>query len=493
MTGTGTGTGTDAATAPRRTLIEHLTFAITIEEGDTQIRDAAIVIANGRIEAIGPTSDVATSDVRASVDEIVDGRGMGASPGLVDTHVHLSETLSRAAFADTLSTRPWVFHWMMPFYGSLSADDERIGILIAAWEMLRSGTTCFLDMGALVDPEVTVRALGDVGIRGVTGRHAADVRPEEPPAGWSEEMMDHHFFPDTDTALQELRSTVLRWDGFADGRIRCWVNLQGKELCSSRLFVEGRALAEELGVGMTYHLASTLEEAQGSQRRYGVWPITRMARLGGLGSNLVLAHAVAALPQEVAILAESSTKVALCPGTSLKLAKGATAIGRYPEMLERGVTVSLGTDGVSAAGNLSMMRQLYLAAGLFKDARRDPSMVGARTALRMATIDGARALGLETEIGSLEVGKQADLVLWDLDHPEWVPFQDPTQALVWSATSASVAETWVAGRRLHRRGVVATIPDIGELIALARERAAAIVRDAGLDRPDVPTTSTVYD
>jgi len=477
----------------QRTLIEHLNFAITVDDRDTQIRDAAIVIADGRIEAIGPTSEVARADVRASSDEIVDGHGLGVTPGLVDTHVHLSETLSRAAFADTLSTRPWVFHWVMPFYGSLSADDERIGVLIAVWEMLRSGTTCFLDMGALVDPEITVRALGDVGIRGVTGRHAADVRPEEPPQGWSEEMMEHHFFPDTDTALGELRETVLRWDGYADGRIRCWVNLQGKELCSPRLFVEGRALAEDLGVGMTYHLASTLEEAQSSQRRYGAWPITRMAGMGGLGSNLVLAHAVAALPQEVAILAETSTKVALCPGTSLKLAKGASRIGRYPEMLEQGVTVGLGTDGVSASGNLSMMRQMYLVAGLFKDARRDPSMVGAVKALRMATIDGARALGLDAEIGSLEIGKQADLVLWDLDHPEWVPFQDPIQALVWSATSASVAETWVAGRRLHRRGVVETIPDIRDLVALARERAAAIISDAGLDRPDVPITSTVYD
>ena len=482
-----------STTGHQRTLIEHLAFAITVDDRDTQIRDAAIVIANGRIEAIGPSNEVATDEVRASSDEVIDGHGIGITPGLVDTHVHLSETLSRAAFADTLSTRPWVFHWVMPFYGSLSADDERIGILIAAWEMLRSGTTCFLDMGALVDPGVTVRALGDIGIRGVTGRHAADVRPEEPPQGWSEEMMEHHFFPDTDTALRELRETVLRWDGHADGRIRCWVNLQGKELCSPRLFVEGRALAQELGVGMTYHLASTLEEAQSSQRRFGAWPITRMAEMGGLGPNVVLAHAVAALPHEVRILAETSTKVALCPGTSLKLAKGATRIGRYPEMMQEGVTVSLGTDGVSASGNLSMMRQMYLVAGLFKDSRRDPSMVGARQAVRMATIDGARALGLDAEIGSLEIGKQADLVLWDLEHPEWVPFQNPTQALVWSATSASVAETWVAGRRLHRRGVVETIPDIGDLIALARERAAAIVHEAGLDRPDVPTTSTVYD
>jgi cytosine/adenosine deaminase-related metal-dependent hydrolase len=139
------------------------------------------------------------------------------------------------------------------------------------------------------------------------------------------------------------------------------------------------------------------------------------------------------------------------------------------------------------------MRQMYLVAGLFKDARMDPEMIGARVALRMATIDGARALGLDDEIGSLEPGKQADLVLFDLAHPEWVPYKDPVQALVWSATTASIRETWVAGRRLFRDGVVATLPDIGGLIADARARAAAIIEGAGLDRPDVPVDTSLYD
>lgn len=484
---------TGSGSTPRRTLIQHLDFAVTVDAHDTQISDAAILIEGGRISAIGPTTEVATQEAVSSADEVVDGRGMGASPGFIDIHVHLSETLSRAAFPDNLSTRPWVFHWVMPYYGRLTAEDERVAVLIACWEMLRSGTTCFLDMGALNDPGITVRALGEVGIRGVTGRHAADVRPETTPVGWTPEMVEHHFFPSTDAALEALRETVVRWDGHANGRIRCWVNLQGKELCSARLFVEARALAENLGVGSTYHLSSTIEEAHGSERRYGVWPITRMASLGALGPNVVLAHAVAVKEEEVTILAELGTKVAFCPSTSLKLAKGATAIGRYPEMLEAGVVVGLGTDGVSAAGSLSLMRQLYLVAGLFKDARMDADLIGARRALRMATIDGARALGLEDEIGSLEPGKKADLVLFDLSHHEWVPFGDPTQALVWSASPASIRETWVDGRPLCRDGIVQTLPDIGDLVAEATARATSIVRQAGLDRPDVPTTTTLYD
>jgi 5-methylthioadenosine/S-adenosylhomocysteine deaminase len=175
----------------------------------------------------------------------------------------------------------------------------------------------------------------------------------------------------------------------------------------------------------------------------------------------------------------------------LKLAKGATNIGKYPELLDAGVKVGLGTDGVSAAGNLNLHRQVHLVAGLFKDARMDPSMVGARVALRMATIDGAKALGWADEIGSLEVGKQADVVLFDLNHHEWTPYGDPLQALVWSASPASIAQTWVAGRQLFDGARIATL-DEQTLRIDARERASAIVKRAGLDQ-SVPVETTLYE
>jgi 5-methylthioadenosine/S-adenosylhomocysteine deaminase len=385
-----------------------------------------------------------------------------------------------------------VFNWAKPFYAHVDDEDERISVLLGTTEMLRCGTTCFLDMGAQNDPGVTVRAAAEVGIRGITGRHAADNPPPELPRGWTEEMVEHHFFPSAEAALEVLEQCVRDWDGYADGRIRCWVNIEGKEPCTPELHVGARALAERLGVGTTYHLATSIEEANVSERRHGRWPITRIAELGGLGPNLVIAHAVATADAEIPLLAEHGTKVAFCPSTSLKLAKGATAIGKYPEMREANVTVGLGTDGVSAAGNLSLMRQLYLAAGLFKDARLDPEAIGAREALRMATVDGARALGWDDEIGSLEAGKRADFVLFDLAHFEWTPYDDPLQALVWSASPASVAETWVDGVPLYRDGRVQTV-DEKAIHAEARERAAAIVRRAGLDRGMTPVTTTLYD
>jgi 5-methylthioadenosine/S-adenosylhomocysteine deaminase len=476
----------------RRTFVEGLDFAITVDAGDRVVRDATLVVERTRLVAIGPSADIARTIRRGPADVVIDGTGLGATPGFVDSHVHLSETLSRASFPDRLGTRAWVFHWIMPFYGRLGPEDERVSVLLAAVEMVRSGTTCFLDMGALNDPRLTVPVLDASGIRGITGLHAADVRPERVPAGWSAEMLNRHFFPDARAALHALEACVRDLDG-ASERIRCWVNIQGKEPCSPELHVGARELAERLGVGTTYHISSTAEEVRSAERRFGRTPITRIAQLGGLGPNLVLAHATAVTDEEIELIAARGTKVAFCPGTALKLAKGATRIGRYPEMLDAGVTVGVGTDGVSASGNLDLKRQMYLAAGLFKDSRMDPNAVGAARALRMATIDGAAALGMDGEIGSLEPGKKADFVLFDVRHAEWTPYGDPVQALVWSATSASVRETWVDGRRVYAAGTVRTVPDEAALRTEGRERADRLIRESGLDRAGVPVTSSVYE
>ena len=476
------------------TLIEHLEFVITCDGADRVIHDGAILIEGDRIKDLGATAEV-TERMRSSPSsqpvERLDGRRLGLAPGFVDSHVHLSETLSRAVFPDVIDTRTWVFHWAKPFYAHVSPADEEVGSLLGTAEMLRGGTTCFLDMGAQNDPAPVASAVEQTGIRGITGRHAADVKPAEIPRGWSAEMVDHHFFPDPETALEALAETVAAWNGSAGGRLGVWVNIEGKEPCSLDLHVGARELAARLGVGTTYHLATSLAEAEISQRRHGNWPITRIARAGGLGDNLVIAHAVAVTPEEVDLLSSHRTKVAFCPSTSLKLAKGATSIGKYPEMMEAEVTVGLGTDGVSAAGNLNLHRQVHLAAGLFKDARMDASLVGARQALRMATIDGAKALGMDDQIGSLEVGKKADFVLWDLDHPEWIPYGDPLSALVWSASTASVHETWVDGRPCFRNGRVISI-DEAALHVEARRRAAGIRTRAGLGRTDIPLTTVLY-
>ena len=475
-----------------RTLIENLSFAFTVDARDTVFSPAAMVVNNDRIEDIGPTGDVLGRHSRESFDEIIDGSGKGLCPGFVDTHVHLSETLSRGVFPDNLNTRAWVFHWAKPFYAHVTDEDEYISVLLGVGEMLRCGTTCLLDMGAQNDPGVTVRAMQKAGIRGITGRHAADNPPEKIPPGWSDEMVRHHFFPNTETALRTLGDCVEQWNNSANGRIRCWVNIEGKEPCTLALHVGARALAEKLGVGTTYHLATSIEEAHVCQKKHNLWPISRIEKNDGLGDNLVIAHGVAVADHEIALLAKHDTKIAFCPSSSLKLGKGAAKIGKYPELMDAGVSVGLGTDGVSASGNLNLMRQMFVVAGLFKDARIDSTQIGVRRALRMATIEGARVLNWDDQIGSLEKGKKTDFILFDLNHFEWTPYLDPLQALVWSASPASIAQTWVDGKALYKNGKVLTLNE-PKLYKEARQRAIQISNRAGLVKKNIPTTTTLYD
>ncbi len=475
-----------------RTLIENLEFVLTADGADRMLRNASLVIERDRIADVGAASEIHERHPRSSFEQVIDGSRYGMTPGFVDSHVHLSETLSRAVFPDNLATRAWVFHWAKPFYATLDARDEVVGATLGMAEMLRCGTTCFLDMGAQNDVGGVVQGIEQVGMRGITGRHACDVRPAVTPEGWTEEMMAHHFFPNCGVALEVLEETVRKYHGAAGGRVRLWVNIEGKEPCSLELHVGSRALAARLGVGTTYHLATSIEEARVAEKKHGVWPITRIANAGGLGPNLVIAHGVAVTEEEIERMAQAGTKIAFCPATSVKLAKGATKIGKYPEMIAAGVRVGLGTDGVSAAGNLSLMRQMYLMAGMFKDARMDATLIGAKKAFRMATIEGAQVLGWDDEIGSIEPGKKADFVLFDLDHFEWVPYGDPLQAVVYSASPASIAQTWVDGKALYRDGKVVTV-DEAALRREARERAAQIVKRAGLSHERTPTVSTTYD
>jgi 5-methylthioadenosine/S-adenosylhomocysteine deaminase len=473
-------------------VVENADYVLTVDPEDTVLENASIVVADGAIEAIGPADEIAERYAGTRFDRTVPAAGRLVAPGFVDAHLHLSEELSRSLFPDCLDTRAWVFNWGKPYYAAVHEEDEYLSALTASIEMIRSGTTCFLEMGAQAEPDETIRALDEIGMRGITGRHAADRQPDELPPHWTPEMIERHFFKDAEEALAELRRCVERWNGAAGGRVRCWANIEGKEPCSPELHVGARALAEELGVGTTYHIASSIQEARVSEGKYGVWPVERLAGMGGLGPNLVLAHAVALKENEVELLAESGAKVAFCPGTSLKIAKGATNIGRYPELMEAGVTVALGCDGTSAAGSLDMMRQMHLAAGLFKDARMDATLVPARQAIRMATIEGARALLWDDEIGSLEEGKRADLIMFDLGDVEWTPCHDPVQALVYSASPRSLRTVLIDGRVVLDDGAITAV-DEAEVLREARERAREIVRRSGLARGETPVTTTAYD
>jgi 5-methylthioadenosine/S-adenosylhomocysteine deaminase len=280
--------------------------------------------------------------------------------------------------------------------------------------------------------------------------------------------------------LVTLDQTRKRWTVRPGGRIRAWATIFGLfTFCSDELFRSVKKLADRYGVGTNFHMASSIEEAQDLEKRTGVWPITQLGRLEALGPNVLLTHAIAVKDEEIDLLVDNGVKVAHCPGAALRLAKGASRIAKIPEMLARGVTVSLGADGVCSSGTFDPMRLLFVTAGLFKDARMDARMIPAETALEMATINGARSLLWDDEIGSIEIGKKADLVQFDLRRPEWVPTHDVVRNLVYSADGGSVKNVIVDGRLILRdRKTVLT--DEARLIDDAREAGERIAHRAGL-------------
>ncbi len=216
------------------------------------------------------------------------------------------------------------------------------------------------------------------------------------------------FFTNTmrEISLEEI---LKKWTVRSGGRIRAWATILGRfTLCSDDLFRAIKKLADNYGVGTTFHMASSIEEAHELEKRTGAWPITQLERLEALGPNVLLTHVIAIKDEEIDLLAKRDVKVAHCPGAALRLAKGASRIDKIPDMLQSGVTVSLGADGVCSCGTFDPTRLMFVAAGLFKDARMHARMIPAETALEMATINGARSLLWDREIGSIEVGKKAD-------------------------------------------------------------------------------------
>ncbi len=459
-------------------IVEHAEALIAMDAGRQVIADGAVAIDNDRIVAVGPTAEVRRA-CPWEFDRAIDARSKLVMPGLIDAHLHVSEQLSRGLFPDDLNTNQWVFNWAKPFYGTVDAEEEYVGALLACAEMIKSGTTTFLDVGVYNDIAGSAQAVKESGIRAVLGRHAADRVPKRLPPNWTPEIVAKHYFSSADDALAALEEAHHRWHGKADGRINVWVNIEGKTPCSPELHAGATKLAAKLGVGASYHISSSIEEARTTEQEHGVWPVTLLDKYGALGPNLLLAHVVAIKDEEVALLAQHGVKVAFCPGTSLKLAKGATKIGRYPEMLEAGITMGLGCDGVSAAGSLDLLRQVHLVAGLFKDARMDPAAVPAERALAMATIDGARCLLLDDQIGSLEPGKKADIVLMDLNRLDWVPRHNVVQTLVYCATGDSVHTVIIDGRVVLENHVLTTLKE-GEIIENGMRLAARAARRSGL-------------
>ncbi len=441
-------------------------YVVTMNETRDIIRDGAVAVRGNEIVGVGKAADL---EERYEPVRTVGGNRFVVTPGLINTHIHITgEPLTRGYVPDDTPFEENVFMWLCPLYSVYTEEEERLSGQLAAVEMLKSGTTTFLEAGTIRFLDEVIDGLVDVGIRGRVGRWVWDLPPEP-----------DVYKQDTDEAIGFLQRQLDDFSSVADGRLGAWSILVGHTTCSDPLWKAARELATERGVGMSFHMSPAKLDPEGFVAEFGHRPMIHLAELGVLGPDVVMTHCVQVDDQEMAVIADSGAHVSHCPTTALKVSYGVTQVGRMPEMVMAGTNVAIGTDGNNASNYSDLMRATYLVAGLFKDARQDPQMFPAEKAFEMATIGGAAAMGMTDEIGSLEPGKRADVVLHDTDRPEWRPLLNVMNQLVWSADGRGVHTVVVDGKVVVEDGSMTTVDE--ERLYLAAQRAGeAITARSGL-------------
>ncbi|MGE4306831.1 MAG: amidohydrolase family protein [Novosphingobium sp.] len=451
-------------------LVRHA-WIVTMDAERRIFRDGAIAIKDDRIVALGSSDEVERS---VSPREVIEGADrFVVTPGFVNGHVHITgEPITRGSVPDNTDWRTNVFDWLIPTYMAQTPEDEALSATLAALEMLRTGTTCFVEAGTILDLPAVFDALAATGIRGRIGQ-------------W---VQDRAFAPDDDQvamtagAVAKLEDQLSRWPAAGDPLLAGWPCLVGHNTATDTLWREATALARETGCGVTAHMSADPADPDFYLAETGQRPIVHLAALDALGPHLSLTHGIYLDAQEVELLAQSGTTVTHCPMTAMKGAYGASSAGRFPDMVAQGVNIQLGTDGNNNGNASDMMRAMFASAGLFKDALRDADMFPATRVLEMATVNGAKGAQLSHCIGSLEPGKKADFVLHDRNRPEWRPLFNVVNQLVYSADGRGVHSVWVDGRRVVDN-YRSTLIDEEKLYAQIEKAGAAVLARAGMEVP----------
>lgn len=410
-----------------------------------------LAVRDGRVAAAGRHDPAAPPDWEAG--ETVDLRGNLLMPGLVNAHTHAAMTLFRG-LADDLPLMEWLNGYIFPVERHLSADWVYWGTKLACIEMIASGTTAFGDM--YLFEEAAARAVDECGLRAVLGEVLFD-------------FPSPNYGP-PEAGLAYTRELIARWRGHE--RIRIAVEPHAPYTCSPALLRQSLELAREQDVSLIIHLAETRHEVEDIKARYGTTPVRHLDALGLLGPGTLGVHVIHVDTEELDRLAATGTRVAHTPESNMKLASGAAPIAA---MLERQMTVGIGTDGCASNNNLDLFAEMDTASKLVKLARANPTAAPARQIVDLATRRSAAALGFETGAGTLLPGQAADLIVVDFQQPHLTPVYDYLSHLVYCAGGADVLSTMVAGRWLMRERRLPGV-DVQEVRAQVNAIAAQVRR-----------------
>ncbi len=400
---------------------------LLFENEEAVIKEADIAIEDGIIKSVGSV------DEQFIAEKTIEANGMIAMPGLINTHTHIPMSLLRN-YADDMAFWEWLQEKVWPIEAKMNEEDIYWGSMLSISELIMSGTTCFNDMYRFAG--TVAKAMADTGIRGAVSNTLFDMTRNE------------------DNGFEKAIEIHKQWHGASNGRISTFISPHAPYTCSDDYLKGAAETAKRLGVPLHTHISESAREVEESVRDFGKSPVKRLYDIGVFDTHTMAAHCVHLSNEDMDMMSEKGVSVLNNPTSNLKLGNGFAPV---PKLMEKGVNVSLGTDGACSNNNQDMFEEINLAAIVNKGVTGDPLAVPSKTAVKMATLNGAKAMGIVSSIGSIEEGKKADLILIDTEKPHFYPKYNLISSLSYCAKASDVDTVIVDGNILMEKRMLTTI------------------------------------
>lgn len=438
-------------------------YILTMNASNQVYASGSLLVEGDRILAVGTVDE---SQVRGDA-EVIDLHGKYLLPGFVNTHVHTSQQISRGV-GDDVDFITWLHKRMWPFESNMTEEDSYVSTLMCCLEQIRAGVTSFAEPGGQFVSGMA-KAVTEAGLRAKLAKSVMDCG-EGLPEVWQRT---------TEEELDQQIDDLNKYHNTADGRVQVWFGLRTIFNNTDGLIVKTKELADKYGVGVHMHVAEAKSEIEYTQAVYGEPTVTHLHKLGVLDKNLLAVHTVWLTNEEIDLFKKYDVKVSHNPASAMRV----LGFAKIPQMLEKKVCVSIGTDGASSSNRMDMVDEMWLTSLIHKGWRLDSTVVPSEDILCMATKNGARALLDEDVYGSLEPGKKADLIVINPHGPSMMPVNDRIAALVTAMHSSNIESTMCDGKWLMKERKILTL-DEEAILKEAQERSEAIYKRAGIVLPD---------
>jgi cytosine/adenosine deaminase-related metal-dependent hydrolase len=454
----------------REMKIYHNAVIISMDKNRSIWENGAIAIDGTRIVEVGKTEEILEAYPQA---EKIDVKNNLILPGLINCHVHTAQAMLRG-MADDLDLMPMVMERFWPLQAQYSPKEGELSANLCLLEMLLSGTTTFVEamLANNYGLDGVAKAILNSGMRGVISKIVMETLPGSLlPSGLAENRKE---------SFAEAKSAYKNWHGY-DEKLQIWLAPRWTGSFNPSLLEEVASVKDEYNMKITMHFAESKEDTDIIRQQTGLEPVSFLKKMEVAGPDMLLIHGTYLSKEDIDVMAETKTRLAHCPLSNMKIAMG---YANVPLMLEKDVVVGLGTDGGPCNNNYDMFLEMRAAAMLHKDRSGDSKIVPAEKALEMATIDAAKALGMEKEIGSLEAGKKADFIIINLDQPHLTPSLNPVSTVVYAAKGSDVKTVIIDGKEVVKEGKILTI-DLEKVLFSVKEISPKLIANIGISKQDL--------